>query len=100
MSNREASFVMGTVTLCVIALNEEEMLGDCLASAAQFVQEMVVVDTGSTDATVEIARAAGAKVVHFAWNAFRPARNAALAHVTMDQVLVLDADERLSRDGH
>ena len=91
---------MGSVTLCVIALNEEEMLGECLASATDLVQEIVVVDTGSTDATVEIAKSAGAKVVHFPWNGdFSAARNAALPHVTGQWILVLDADERLAPRG-
>ena len=87
---------MGTVTLCVIALNEEQMLGECLASARDAVNEIIVVDTGSVDATVEIAMAAGAKVVSHPWTGdFSAARNAALSHVTSDWVLVLDADERL-----
>ena len=59
---------MDTVTLCVIALNEEEMIGECLASVQGLVNQIVVVDTGSTDATVDIAVAAGAEVVHFPWN--------------------------------
>ncbi len=84
------------LTLCVIARDEEAMLGGCLASVAGIADELLVVDTGSTDRTVEIARAAGAKVVHFAWcDDFAAARNAALPHVTGDWILVLDADERL-----
>ena len=91
---------MDTVTLCVIALNEEEMIGECLASVQGLVNQIVVVDTGSTDATVDIAVAAGAEVVHFPWNGdFAAARNAALPHVTSDWILVLDADERLDPRG-
>lgn len=87
---------MSTVSLCLIARDEAEFLAECLQSAHGAVQEMIVVDTGSTDATAELARAAGARVVQHAWaDDFAAARNAALPHVTGDWVLVLDADERL-----
>lgn len=87
---------MQRLTLCVIAKNEEAMLGPCLASVRGLVDTIVVVDTGSTDRTVEIAREHGATVVHHEWSDdFAAARNAALAHVSSGFVLVLDADERL-----
>ncbi len=87
---------MQRLTLCVIAKNEEAMLAECLASVRGLVDAIVVVDTGSTDRTVEIARAAGATLVHHAWNDdFAAARNAALAQVKSGFILVLDADERL-----
>lgn len=72
------------------------MLGDCLASACDLVDEMIVVDTGSADATVAVARNAGARVEHFSWcDDFAAARNASIDHATGDWVLILDADERL-----
>lgn len=73
------------------------MLGACLASVRGAVDELIVVDTGSTDDTVAIARAAGAQVFDFLWcDDFAAARNASLAHATGAWVLVLDADERLA----
>lgn len=87
---------MQRLTLCVIAKNEEAMLSDCLASVRGLADAIVVVDTGSTDRTVEIAREHGAKVVHHEWSDdFAAARNAALPHVSSGFLLVLDADERL-----
>ncbi|MEB3324793.1 MAG: glycosyltransferase, partial [Cyanobacteriota bacterium] len=71
-------------------------LAACLASVRDFVDEMVVVDTGSVDDSVAIAEASGAVVHHLPWPGdFAAARNAALRWVTGDWVLVLDADERL-----
>jgi tetratricopeptide (TPR) repeat protein len=85
------------VALAVIARNEEEFIAGCLDSARPFVDEIVVIDTGSTDRTVEIARAHGARVEHFTWcNDFSAARNAAIDAVTANWVLMLDADERLT----
>ncbi len=85
-----------TISLCMIVKNEEKFLPGCLASAAPYVDEMVVVDTGSTDRTVEIARSFGARVYHFDWvHDFAAARNESLRHATGDWVLQLDADERL-----
>ncbi len=85
-----------TVSLSMIVRDEADTLGACLASVREFVDEMVVVDTGSEDDTVAIARAAGAVVHHLPWPGdFAAARNAALAWLSGDWVLVLDADERL-----
>lgn len=81
----------------MIVKDEELLLPQCLDSVKDTVDEMVVVDTGSRDRTVEIAQAAGATVAHFEWcDDFAAARNAALGHVTGDWVLVLDADEELN----
>ncbi len=85
-----------TLALCVIARDEEHFVADCLDSARQFVDEIVVVDTGSTDRTREIARAHGARVEQFVWcDDFAAARNAAIEASTSDWILMLDADERL-----
>ena len=84
------------ISLCMIVRDEARDLARCLASVAQGVDEMVVFDTGSRDATVRIAAAHGARVVQGAWNHdFARARNVALAHATGDWVLILDADEEL-----
>lgn len=88
---------MVTLSLCAIVKNEEKTLPQCLDSVRDAVDEMVVVDTGSNDRTIEIARSYGAKVPTFDWTGdFSEARNAALTHVTGDWVLVLDADEALT----
>ena len=84
------------LSLSMIVRNEEARLADCLASVEGFADEMVVVDTGSTDGTVAIAEAAGARVEQIEWPGdFAPARNSGLTFLRGDWVLVLDADERL-----
>ena len=80
----------------MIVRDEEEHLGACLASLTGVVDEIIVVDTGSVDASVEIAEAHGALVSHAPWtDDFAAARNAALALTTGRWVLSIDADERL-----
>ncbi len=88
------------LSVCLIVKNEEKFLGQCLKSVRGVAAQIVVVDTGSTDRTVEIAREHGAEVHAFAWcDDFSAARNAALEHATGDWILMLDADEELSADG-
>jgi len=85
------------VSLTMIVKNEEANLGACLESVHHLVQEMVIVDTGSTDKTKEIAASFGAKVIDFPWvDSFAAARNVALQHATGDFAFWLDADDRLS----
>jgi Glycosyl transferase family 2 len=83
------------ISACVIARDEEERLPGCLASIA-FCDELIVVDSGSTDSTVELARRAGAHVVEQPWLGFASQRNVALDHAEGDWVLEVDADERVS----
>jgi tetratricopeptide (TPR) repeat protein len=84
------------LSLSMIVRNEAERLEQCLASVADFVDEMVLLDTGSSDATMAIAERCGAVVHQLNWPGdFAPARNAALEHVRGEWVLVLDADEQL-----
>ncbi len=88
---------MPTLSLCLIAKDEATMLPDCLRSVSEVVDELIVVDTGSTDGTAELARQAGARVLEHPWqDDFAAARNASLAAATGAWVLVLDADERLA----
>jgi tetratricopeptide (TPR) repeat protein len=87
------------VSLCVIARDEAAGLGRCLASAAAAVDEIVVVDTGSQDDTIAVARAHGANVIVAPWtDDFSAARNIALDHANGAWVLTLDADETLGLD--
>jgi len=90
------------ISLCMIVKNEERFLEDALLSVAGVVDEICIVDTGSTDRTREIALAAGARVLDVTWgDDFSRARNAALAMARRRWIFVLDADERLdpgSRD--
>lgn len=88
------------LSVCLIVKNEEKFLGQCLKSVRSIAAQIVVVDTGSTDRTVEIAREFGAEVHAFAWcDDFSAARNAALEQAIGDWVLMLDADEELSAAG-
>jgi tetratricopeptide (TPR) repeat protein len=80
----------------MIVKNERENLPRCLASAQPYVDEIVVVDTGSQDGTPEIAIQFGAKVYYFEWcDDFAAARNSSLSKASGDWILVLDADEEL-----
>ncbi len=88
------------VSACLIVRNEAEMLPACLESLSGLADEVVVVDTGSTDGTQEIARGAGATVHSHAWrDDFAAARNAALDHAHGRWILQIDADERLAGPG-
>jgi tetratricopeptide (TPR) repeat protein len=87
------------LSLCAIAKNEETYLPQCLISVKDVVDEIIILDTGSSDRTIEIAKDFGARVYHFEWcNDFSAARNEALKYVRGKWVLVLDADEVLTRD--
>jgi tetratricopeptide (TPR) repeat protein len=85
------------ISLCMIVRDEAEMLGRCLAAVAPAVDEIVVVDTGSVDATVEIAHQYGALVLEHPWTgSFAEARNVSFDAATGDWILYLDADEVLA----
>jgi tetratricopeptide (TPR) repeat protein len=86
-----------TVSACLIVRNEALVLGRCLSSLAGAVDEIVVVDTGSTDATPEIATSFGARLSRYEWrDDFSAARNAALDAASCDWILTIDADEYLA----
>jgi glycosyltransferase involved in cell wall biosynthesis/FMN phosphatase YigB (HAD superfamily)/Tfp pilus assembly protein PilF len=89
------------LSVCLIVKNEEEFLAQCLKSVRGLASQIIVVDTGSTDRTVEIAKEFGAEIYSFAWcDDFAAARNAALEHATGDWILVFDADEELPATQH
>jgi glycosyltransferase involved in cell wall biosynthesis/Flp pilus assembly protein TadD len=84
------------ISACLIVKNEERNLPRCLASLDGKVDEIIVVDTGSTDHTVALALEAKARVFHFEWcDDFSAARNVSLSHATGDYILWIDADDEL-----
>ena len=90
---------MPTLSLAMIVRNEAARIERVLSCARQFCDEMIVVDTGSTDNTVELAQKMGATVHHFAWiNDFAAARNFSFSKATGDWILWLDADDWLDAD--
>jgi glycosyltransferase involved in cell wall biosynthesis len=89
------------LSLCMIVKNEEKYLAQCLLNAKGIVDEIIVVDTGSTDRTKEIAASFGALVFDFEWtNDFSKARNFSISKATGHWILILDADEILSPSDH
>jgi len=87
---------MSKITLSMIVKNEEQYLRGCLESVKDIADEIVIVDTGSTDSTLEIAKEFNAKIYHFEWiKDFSAARNFALSKSTGNWILYLDADERI-----
>ncbi|MBI1331446.1 MAG: glycosyltransferase [Armatimonadetes bacterium] len=84
------------ISLCMIVKNEERVLAQCLESAMPYFFEVIVVDTGSTDRTKEIAREFGVKLIESSWpDSFAEARNESLSHATGDWIFWLDADDVL-----
>lgn len=83
-----------TLSVCIIAKNEEKNIEKAIKSVKDFANEIILVDTGSSDKTVEIAQKENVKVFQYEWDySFANARNEALKHASMDWVLMLDADE-------
>jgi glycosyltransferase involved in cell wall biosynthesis len=83
------------ISAVLIALNEERNIGDCLTSL-RWADEIVVVDSGSSDRTKEIARGHSAKVFEVPWNGFGPQKQAAVDRASHDLVLSVDCDERVT----
>ncbi len=94
---------MPTISLCMIVKNEEANLACCLDSVADLVDEIIIVDTGSTDRTVEIASRYTEKVYSYSWrDDFSDARNESFSRAAMDYCMWMDADDVLEgtqRDG-
>ncbi len=87
--------------MCMIVKDEQDCLERCLNSAANLFRELVIVDTGSTDSTVDIAKRYTDKIFYHAWeNDFSKARNQSLSYATEDWVFIMDADEELEEQAY
>lgn len=92
---------MPTISLCMIVKNEEAVLARCLDSIADLMDEIIIVDTGSTDRTKEIASRYTSKVYSYKWtHDFSAARNYSFSRATMDYIYAADADEILDAENH
>lgn len=92
---------MTTFSLCMIVKNEENVLARCLDSLADLMDEIIIVDTGSTDKTKEIAARYTDKIYDFTWiDDFAAARNFAASKATMDYIYTADADEFVDPENH
>src|SRR3989338_4807092 len=90
---------MPSISLCMIVKNEADFLEQCLNSVKEIADEIIIVDTGSTDSTKEIAKKFNAKIIEHKWNNdFSEARNISLQNAAKDWILVLDADETISKE--
>jgi len=88
-----------SVALCMIVKNEEDVLDRCLNSVRGCVDEIIIVDTGSTDSTLAIAQKYTSKIYNYVWNNdFASARNYSLEQTQADYILMLDADEYLEEN--
>ena len=87
------------ISLCMIVKNEEDNLKRCLDSVSNFIEEIIIVDTGSSDDTINIAKKYGATVIYYPWNDnFSDPRNESLKYATKKWILVLDADEEITKE--
>lgn len=91
---------MSSLSLCMIVKNEEDCMDRCLKSVKPIVDEMIIVDTGSSDHTIDICRSYGADIYSYPWHDdFAAARNFGLERATGDWVIWLDADEEVADEG-
>ena len=90
---------MKTISLCMIVKNEEDVLENCLSSVFKATDEIIIVDTGSTDKTKDIARKYTDKIYDFKWvDDFSKARNYSFSKATKDYILWLDADDIIEEE--
>lgn len=95
------SYNFGTISLCMIMRNSAKTLHRCLNSVAELVSEIVIVDTGSTDYSINIAKSYGARVLKDPWqDDFARPRNIGLEHARGQWILILDPDETISKKHH
>lgn len=102
MPKAKSKVKKGSLSLCIIAKNEESNIGRCIGSCEHIADEIIVVDTGSSDNTIKVAKSCGAKVIVDLWeNNFSKARNRAVDEATCEWILYLDCDEMLDfEDGY
>lgn len=87
-----------TISVCMIVKNEEKLIGNCLSSVKEIADEIVVVDTGSTDRTVKIAERFGARILYHKWDGnYGRAQNVFVKAATGDWILALDGDEAIAQ---
>ena len=84
------------ISIIIITKNEERNIGDCITTARQISNDIVVVDSGSTDATISIAIEKGARVISVQWNTYGHSRNIGASEALYDWIISLDADERIT----
>ena len=90
---------MNKLSVCMIVRNEEKNIERCLISIKDIADEIIIVDTGSTDKTTEICKKFNVKLINHKWNDdFSEARNISLDYATKDYILFLDADEEISKE--
>ena len=88
----------GSISLCMIMKNEEKLLPRCLESVKNLVDEIIIIDTGSTDNSIEIAKKYGAKILSDPWHDdFADPRNLSIKYATKSWILILDPDEVIER---
>jgi len=88
-----------SISACLMVKDEEELLPGCLDSVRDWVDEIIVVDTGSGDRTIEIAKSYGAKIFHQPWEGnFSKHRNYSIEQASCDWILIIDADERICQE--
>jgi len=87
---------MATLSVCIISKNEEEVIAQCLSSIGTLADEIIIVDTGSTDNTIAVCNQFPGNLHHFAWcDNFAEARNYSFGLARCDYILWLDADDVL-----
>lgn len=87
---------MQTISICVVTKNEEHNIVDCLKSVADFANEIIIIDSESTDRTVELARQFTDKIMIMPWQGCGPQKKSVVSMATSDWVLIIDADERVT----
>lgn len=100
-TTKKTKNTLPTISLCMIVKDEEAFLEQCLNSVKALVDEMIIIDTGSTDKTKAIAQQFTKKVLDFPWgDDFAAVRNEAIKHATKDWILIMDADEVIAQQDH
>ena len=94
-------YAHGSITLCMIMRNEEKRLARCLESVKGLYDELIIVDTGSTDRSLDIAKKYNARVLQDPWqDDFSRPRNLGISHATKSWILILDPDEMIDKKDH